>query len=46
LLDELNLPKSASFSDLITAVRAKRGVLSDVETALLFLDEWKKLYPD
>ncbi|MDR1490305.1 MAG: glycosyltransferase [Desulfovibrio sp.] len=46
LLDELNLPGSASFSDLITAVRAKRGVLSDVETALLFLDEWKKLYPD
>jgi spore maturation protein CgeB len=44
LLLELNLPQNASFSDLVTAIRARHGVLSDVETALLFLDEWKKLY--
>lgn len=44
LLDELQLPENAAFDDLITAVRSKSERLSDAETALLFLDEWKKLY--
>ncbi|MDR1685156.1 MAG: glycosyltransferase [Desulfovibrio sp.] len=44
LMRELDLPASASFSDVIAAVRGKSGVLSDAEAALLFLDEWKKLY--
>jgi spore maturation protein CgeB len=44
LMRELDLPASASFSDVIAAVRGKSGVLSGAEAALLFLDEWKKLY--
>ncbi|MDR2604618.1 MAG: glycosyltransferase [Desulfovibrio sp.] len=44
LMRELDLPVSASFADVIAAVRGRSGVLSDAEAALLFLDEWKKLY--
>lgn len=44
LLQELQLPENAAFTDVITAVRAKSGQLSDVEAALLFLDEWQKQY--
>ena len=44
LMQELGLPADAGFDDVITAVRGKAEPLSDVETALLFLDEWKKLY--
>lgn len=44
LMEELSLPADAGFDDVITAVRGKAEPLSDVETALLFLDEWKKLY--
>jgi len=44
LIAELQLPETVAFDDLITAVRAKNDLLSDVETALLFLDEWKKQY--
>ncbi|MDR2123399.1 MAG: glycosyltransferase [Desulfovibrio sp.] len=44
LIRELGLSANASFSDVIAAVRGKSGVLSDAEAALLFLDEWKKLY--
>ncbi|MDR0339335.1 MAG: glycosyltransferase [Desulfovibrio sp.] len=44
LMDELRLPPSAGFEDVIAAVRGKKGLLSDAEAALLFLDEWKKLY--
>jgi spore maturation protein CgeB len=44
LLDELQLPENVEFDDLIMAVRAKNDPLSDVETALLFMDEWKKQY--
>jgi spore maturation protein CgeB len=44
LLLELQLPENVGFDDLITAVRAKSDRLSDVETALLFMDEWKKQY--
>ncbi len=44
LLDTLKLPHSASFDETITAMRQRTGTLSDIETSLLFLDEWKKLY--
>jgi len=44
LLKALNLPESVSFEDLIWAVRQRRGTLSDLETSLLFLDEWRKQY--
>jgi spore maturation protein CgeB len=44
LMRDLALPADASFSDVIAAVRGKSGILSDAEAALLFLDEWKKLY--
>ena len=44
LLDNLKLPKTASFDEAVAALRTKSGQLSDIETALLFLDEWKKLY--
>lgn len=44
LLATLKLPPSASFDEVITALRSKSGQLTSTETALLFLDEWKKLY--
>ena len=44
LMDDLELGANASFDDVVTAIRAKSGRLSDAESALLFLDEWKKLY--
>ena len=44
LMEDLELGANASFDDVVTAIRAKSGRLSDAESALLFLDEWKKLY--
>jgi spore maturation protein CgeB len=44
LLQTLNLPASVSFADLIQVIRQQNGVLSPVETSLLFLDEWRKQY--
>lgn len=44
LLTALGLPPSASFEDLVWAVRGREGSLTRLETAILFLDEWKKLY--
>ena len=44
LMHELRLPESAAFDDVIAAVRTRSDKLSDAEAALLFLDEWKKLY--
>jgi spore maturation protein CgeB len=44
LLDGLGLPPDAPFEDVIEAVRARHGELSETETALLFLDEWRKQY--
>ena len=44
LMRELQLPASASFDDVVAAVRNKSDALSDAEAALLFLDEWRKLY--
>jgi len=44
LLAELGLSHDAPFADLVWALRAKAGKLSPVETAILFLDEWRKQY--
>ena len=44
LLEELHLPADAGFDDLTAALRAKNSPLTEAETALLFLEEWKKLY--
>jgi spore maturation protein CgeB len=44
LLGRLQLPLTSSFKDVVWAIRQQRGRLSRVETAILFLDEWKKQY--
>ena len=44
LVRACGLPADASFEDLVTAVRTKQGRLEHLETAVLFLDEWQKLY--
>ncbi len=44
LLQRLRLPKNAPFEDVLTRLRSESGELSGLETALLFLDEWKKQY--
>ena len=44
LLLRLQLPPDASFDDLVTALRSQQGKLSPSETAILFLDEWRKQY--
>lgn len=44
LLERLGLPAGVSFEDLVQAVRSKSGELTDIETAVLFLDEWKRQY--
>ncbi|MCJ2163856.1 MULTISPECIES: glycosyltransferase [unclassified Pseudodesulfovibrio] len=44
LLGKLSLPNDVSFEDLVWAVRQQQGTLSDLDTAILFLDEWQKLY--
>lgn len=44
LLGKLSLPEDVSFEDLVWAVRQQQGKLSELDTAVLFLDEWQKLY--
>ncbi len=44
LVRACGLPADASFEDLVAAVRSKQGKLEHLETAVLFLDEWRKLY--
>jgi spore maturation protein CgeB len=44
LEENLQLPKGADFETVITALRQRSGKLSSLESALLFLDEWKKQY--
>lgn len=44
LLDRLGLPANVPFKDLVWAVRQQSGVLSDLDTSILFLDEWRKTY--
>lgn len=45
LLQSLQIPPSTDFETLISALRARSGRLTPLESALLFLDEWKKQYP-
>ncbi len=40
----LGLPSEADFHDVVAAVRRKNDILTPLETAILFLDEWKKQY--
>ncbi|WFS60924.1 glycosyltransferase [Pseudodesulfovibrio thermohalotolerans] len=44
LLSRLGLPEDVSFEDLVWAVRQQQGKLNDLDTSILFLDEWRKLY--
>lgn len=44
LLNKLSLSESVSFEDLVWSVRAQQGTLDRLETAILFLDEWRKQY--
>lgn len=44
LLQRLQLAPTVSFDDLVWAVRSREGSLTRLETSILFLDEWKKLY--
>ncbi len=44
LLGKLGLPEDVSFEDTVWAIRQQQGRLSDLDTAILFLDEWQKLY--
>ncbi len=44
LLARLGLPAETAFSDVMAAIRSGQGRLSELETSLLFLDEWKKQY--
>ncbi|MFH1915213.1 MAG: glycosyltransferase [Pseudomonadota bacterium] len=44
LLACLSLPEDVSFADLVWGLRQQQGTLSELDTAILFLDEWRKLY--
>ncbi len=44
LYTALGLPSGAGFPDVVAAVRRKNDTLTPLETAILFLDEWKKQY--
>jgi spore maturation protein CgeB len=44
LLERLRLPQNAGFEDVAHTVRSQSGILSELETTVLFLDEWRKQY--
>ena len=44
LLQRLELPANTPFEDVMARLRQQSGRLSGLETSLLFLQEWKKLY--
>ena len=44
LLSRLELPENAALEDVMLRLRQQSGKLSPLETHLLFLDEWQKLY--
>ncbi len=44
LLERLGLPADTGFDDLVWAVRQQQGTLAGLDAAVLFLDEWRKLY--
>lgn len=41
---ELGIAHKASFDDIVTEVKKKKGDFSDIDISILFLDEWQKLY--
>ncbi|MFT4301329.1 MAG: glycosyltransferase [Desulfovibrio sp.] len=43
-VEHLGLGPHADFDSVVTALRARSGVLDEMETCLLFLDEWRKQY--
>ena len=44
LAHKLGLGPHAAFDDVIARLRQQSGALSELETSLLFLDEWRKQY--
>lgn len=40
----LGLSRNAAFEDIVEAIRRQSGELSEAETLILFLDEWRKQY--
>lgn len=44
VLQGLGLGPNAGFDDVISALRARSGALTETEAALLFLDEWRRQY--
>lgn len=44
LCSSLGLPANASFKEVTELLRRQKGSLSELETAILFLDEWRKQY--
>ena len=44
LLVRCKLPADAAFDDVVWTLRGQEGALTELETALLFLDEWRKQY--
>ena len=44
LLERLGLPADAAFEDVVWALRQRQGRLDGLDAAVLFLDEWRKLY--
>jgi len=44
LLERLGLPADTGFGDLVWALRQQQGKLDGLDAAVLFLDEWRKLY--
>lgn len=44
LTQKLNLPPDAPFADVVSRLRQQSGALDATETAILFLDEWRKQY--
>ncbi|MBQ7584987.1 MAG: glycosyltransferase [Desulfovibrionaceae bacterium] len=44
LLSELNVSPQASFSEVVARLRKQSGHLTELETSILFLDEFRKQY--
>ena len=44
MVQEFGLGPRADFGEAVAALRARSGTLTEAETSLLFLDEWRKQY--
>lgn len=44
LREKLGLAPNAAFADVVATLRRKSGELTELEAAILFLDEWRKHY--